>query len=48
MNKLILSIETSSKICSVGLLMNGKNMGSIEKSDNPFIKSEIKNNKLVN
>ena len=27
MNRLILSIETSSKICSVGLLSNGKNLG---------------------
>ena len=33
MNRLILSIETSSKICSVGLLSNGKNLGLIEKLD---------------
>ena len=33
MNRLILSIETSSKICSVGLLKNGRDLGTIEKSD---------------
>ena len=33
MNRLILSIETSSKICSVGLLSNGKNLGFIEELD---------------
>ncbi len=54
MNKLILSIETSSKICSVGLLMNGKNLGSIEELDGrkhaellpEFVEKLFENNKV--
>ena len=54
MNRLILSIETSSKICSVGLLKNGKNLGTIEKSDSrkhaellpEFVQNLLKKNKF--
>ena len=54
MNRLILSIETSSKICSVGLLSNGKNLGFIEKLDGKkhaellpeFVEKLLKKNKV--
>ena len=54
MNRLILSIETSSKICSVGLLSNGKNLGFIEELDGrkhaellpEFVEKLLKKNKV--
>ena len=54
MSRLILSIETSSKICSVGLLSNGKNLGFIEELDGrkhaellpEFVEKLLKKNKV--